>query len=99
MSARVHFVMPEELVERIDSAAGLLGISRGEFVRRAVGAELEIDYRTPGAIHEYTQGERQEIASAVVHPATRAPDAPMCRVCVKNGPPRTRPCAKCGHQK
>lgn len=23
----------------------------------------------------------------------------MCRTCVQNGPPKTRPCIKCGHQR
>lgn len=53
---RVHFVMPAELVERVDAALPE-GVSRGEFVRRAVERALE-----PG--REYQEIQRRFAESA-----------------------------------
>lgn len=48
---RVHFVMSPELLERIDAA--LDGVSRGEFVRRAVEQALGRDGRRDSNRHRY----------------------------------------------
>jgi hypothetical protein len=53
MSRRVHFVMDPVQIGRIDAAARKLGVSRGEYVRRAVDEALR------PAVAPNTRADRQ----------------------------------------
>jgi hypothetical protein len=45
------------------------------------------------------QGAIMEQAMKPAHAKAAKGTGRMCRTCVQNGPPKARPCAKCGHQR
>ena len=69
---RVHFVMPPELVARIDAARGEL--SRGEFVRRAVERALGECGETEAAGIGSSRGGRAVSERALLAPPSVSPD-------------------------
>jgi Arc/MetJ-type ribon-helix-helix transcriptional regulator len=97
--ARVHVVMPQELVERIDEARAS-GESRGEFVRRAVERALSEAQGLPTGIQADPGpvSSLEDVRSAApAEQPQKPPDLPRASSLVRDHPATRQhlPTCKC----
>ena len=93
MMKQIGCRVPEDLLEQIDRVRA--DVPRERWIRRTLQREVErhdSNQRAIAGVEAVTQ-QGPPLANGAVSEVTVT-----CPTCDKFGPPRTRPCAKCGQQ-